>query len=77
MKNRISLDLSNNFNSIKVQLKPIVLGYIISLFTIEFANAKLRNLIGKMSIGNYIFLYVLRQPLFFMVLQQAKDLNDA
>ena len=66
-----------NFNSIKVQLKPIVFGYIISLFSIEFANAKLRNLIEKMSMGNYIFLCVLRQPLFFMVLQQVKELNDA
>ena len=65
------------FNSIKVQLKPIVFGYIISLFSIEFANAKLRNLIEKMSMGNYIFLCVLRQPLFFMVLQQVKELNDA
>ena len=36
-----------NFNSIKVQLKPIVFGYIISLFSIEFVNAKLRNLIEK------------------------------
>ena len=66
-----------DFNSIKVQLKPIVFGYIISLFSIEFANAKLRNLIEKMSMGNYIFLCVLRQPLFFMVLQQVKELNDA
>ena len=68
---------SRNFNSIKVQLKPIVFGYIISLFSIEVANAKLRNLIEKMSMGNYIFLCVLRQPLFFMVLQQVKELNDA
>ena len=66
-----------HFNSIKVQLKPIVFGYIISLFSIEVANAKLRNLIEKMSMGNYIFLCVLRQPLFFMVLQQVKELNDA
>ena len=66
-----------NFNSIKVQLRPIALGYIISLFPIGFANAKLRNLIEKMSMGNHIFSYVLRQPLFFIVLQQVKDLNEA
>ena len=71
------IDAEYNFNSIKVQLKPIVFGYIISLFSIEVANAKLRNLIEKMSMGNYIFLCVLRQPLFFMVLQQVKELNDA
>ena len=66
------------FNSIKVQLRPpIALRYITSLFPIGFANAKLRNLIEKMSMGNYIFLGVLRQPLFFMVLQQVKDLNEA
>ena len=65
------------FNSIKVQLSPIALGYIISLFPIGFANAKLRNLIEKMSMGNHIFSYVLRQPLFFIVLQQVKDLNEA
>lgn len=38
-----------------VQLRPIALGYIISLFPIGFAGAKLRNLIEKMSMGNYIF----------------------
>ena len=65
------------FNSIKVQLKPIVWGYIISLLSIAFANAKLINLIGKMSMGDYIFLCVLRQPLYLLVLQQVKDLNDA
>ena len=54
-----------NFNSIKVQLRPIALGYITSLFPIGFGNAKLRNLIEKMSMGDYIFLCVLRQPLFF------------
>ena len=70
-------NLFRNFNSIKVQLRPIALGYIISLFPIGFAGAKLRNLIEKMSMGNYIFLGVLRQPLFFMVLQQVKDLNEA
>ena len=43
------------FNSIKVQLSPIALGYITSLFPIGFAGAKLRNLIEKMSMGNYIF----------------------
>ena len=53
-----------DFNSIKVQLKPLVFGYIISLFSTGFANAKLRNLIKKMSMGNYIFSCVLRQPLF-------------
>ena len=68
---------SNSFNSIKVQLRPIALGYITSLFPIGFAGAKLRNLIEKMSMGNHIFLCVLRQPLFFMVLQQVKDLNEA
>ena len=67
----------SDFNSIKVQLRPIALGYIISLFPIGFANAKLRNLIEKMSMGNHIFSYVLRQPLFFIVLQQVKDLNEA
>ena len=66
-----------NFNSIKVQLRPIALGYIISLFPIGFAGAKLRNLIEKMSMGNHIFLCVLRQPLYLLVLQQVKDLNDA
>ena len=67
-----------HFNSIKVQLRPpIALGYITSLFPIGFAGAKLRNLIEKMSMGNHIFLGVLRQPLFFMVLQQVKDLNEA
>ena len=54
----------HDFNSIKVQLKPLVFGYIISLFSTGFANAKLRNLIKKMSMGNYIFSCVLRQPLF-------------
>ena len=58
-----------NFNSIKVQLRPIALGYIISLFPIGFAGAKLRNLIEKMSMGNYVFLGVLRQPLYLFVLQ--------
>ena len=66
MLDAASLQKQGNFNSIKVQLKPIVFGYIISLFSIEFANAKLRNLIEKMSMGNYIFLCVLRQPLFFL-----------
>ena len=66
-----------NFNSIKVQLRPIALGYIISLFPIGFAGVKLRNLIEKMSMGNHIFLCVLRQPLYLLVLQQVKDLNDA
>ena len=66
-----------NFNSIKVRLKPIVWGYIISLFSIGFVNAKLINLIGKMSMGDYKFLCVLRQPLYLLVLQQVKDLNDA
>ena len=65
------------FNSIKVQLKPIVFEYVISLFPIGFGNAKLRNLIEKMLMGDYIFLCVLRQPLFFMVLQQVKNLNEA
>ena len=65
------------FNSIKVRLKPIVWGYVISLLSIAFANAKLINLIGKMSMGDYIFLCVLRQPLYLLVLQQVKDLNDA
>ncbi len=65
------------FNSIKVRLKPIVWGYIISLLSIAFANAKLINLIGKMSMGDYIFLCVLRQPLYLLVLQQVKDLNYA
>ena len=68
---------SKYFNSIKVRLKPIVWGYIISLLSIAFANAKLINLIGKMSMGDYIFLCVLRQPLYLLVLQQVKDLNDA
>ena len=36
-----------HFNSIKVQLKPIVFGYVISLFSIGFVNAKLINLIEK------------------------------
>ena len=58
-----------DFNSIKVQLSPIALGYIISLFPIGFAGAKLRNLIEKMSMGNYVFLGVLRQPLYLFVLQ--------
>ena len=35
------------FNSIKVRLKPIVWGYVISLFSIGFVNAKLINLIEK------------------------------
>ncbi len=71
------LTLVFDFNSIKVRLKPIVWGYIISLFSIGFVNAKLINLIGKMSMGDYIFLCVLRQPLYLLVLQQVKDLNDA
>ena len=54
------------FNSIKVRLKPIVFGYIISLFSIGFTTAKLRNLIEKMSMGDYIFLCVLRQPLIIL-----------
>ena len=57
------------FNSIKVQLSPVVFGYVISLFTIGFDDTKLRNLIEKMSMGNYIFLGVLRQPLYLFVLQ--------
>ena len=65
------------FNSIKVRLEPIVFRYIISLFSIGFTTAKLRNLIEKMSMGDYIFLCVLRQPLYLLVLQQVKDLNDA
>ena len=69
--------LQSHFNSIKVRLKPIVWGYVISLLSIAFANAKLINLIGKMSMGDYIFLCVLRQPLYLLVLQQVKDLNDA
>ena len=68
---------TENFNSIKVRLKPIVWGYVISLLSIAFANAKLINLIEKMSMGDYIFLCVLRQPLYLLVLQQVKDLNDA
>ena len=66
-----------NFNSIKVRLEPIVWGYITSLFSIGFVDAKLINLIEKMSMGDYIFLCVLRQPLYLLVLQQVKDLNDA
>ena len=54
------------FNSIKVRLKPIVFGYIISLFSIGFTTAKLINLIEKMSMGDYIFLCVLRQPLIIL-----------
>ena len=84
IKVRLKLDVTeavNNqrvdFNSIKVRLKPIVWGYVISLLSIAFANAKLINLIGKMSMGDYIFLCVLRQPLYLLVLQQVKDLNDA
>ena len=65
------------FNSIKVRLKPVVFGYIISLFSIGFKTAKLINLIEKMSMGDYLFLCVLRQPLYLLVLQQVKDLNDA
>ena len=65
-----------SFNSIKVQLSPVVFGYVISLFTIGFDDTKLRNLIEKMSMGNYIFLGVLRQPLYLFVLQYVKDLND-
>ena len=74
---RRRLQSMSNFNSIKVRLKPIVFGYIISLFSIGFTTAKLRNLIEKMSMGDYIFLCVLRQPLYLLVLQQVKDLNDA
>ena len=77
MATNIKVYPSNNFNSIKVRLKPIVFGYIISLFSIGFTTAKLRNLIEKMSMGDYIFLCVLRQPLYLLVLQQVKDLNDA
>ena len=84
IKVRLKLDVSFAhsrrycyFNSIKVRLKPIVWGYVISLLSIAFANAKLINLIGKMSMGDYIFLCVLRQPLYLLVLQQVKDLNDA
>ena len=36
-----------NFNSIKVRLEPIVWGYITSLFSIGFVDAKLINLIEK------------------------------
>ena len=66
-----------HFNSIKVRLEPIVWGYITSLFSIGFVDAKLINIIEKMSMGDYIFLCVLRQPLYLLVLQQVKDLNDA
>ena len=66
-----------NFNSIKVRLEPIVWGYITSLFSIGFVDAKLINLIERMSMGDYIFLCVLRQPLYLLVLQQVKDLNYA
>ena len=52
---------SDNFNSIKVQLKLIIFGYIISLFSVGLVNAKLRNPIEKMSMGDYIFSCVLRQ----------------
>lgn len=64
------------FNSIKVQLKPIIFGYIISLFSIGLVNAKLRNPIEKMSMGDYIFSCVLRQLQNLLVLQQVKDLNE-
>ena len=67
----------DNFNSIKVRLEPIVWGYITSLFSIGFVDAKLINLIERMSMRDYIFLCVLRQPLYLLVLQQVKDLNDA
>ena len=67
----------SHFNSIKVRLKPIFWGYITSLFSIGFADAKLINLIEKMSMGDCIFLCVLRQPLYLLVLRQVKDLNDA
>ena len=69
--------LVDDFNSIKVRLEPIVWGYITSLFSIGFVDAKLINIIEKMSMGDYIFLCVLRQPLYLLVLQQVKDLNDA
>ena len=77
LRNRIDILYIFDFNSIKVQLRPIALGYIISLFPIGFAGVKLRNLIEKMSMGNHIFLCVLRQPLYLLVLQQVKDLNEA
>ena len=72
-----SCSMLRNFNSIKVRLEPIVWGYITSLFSIGFVDAKLINLIERMSMGDYIFLCVLRQPLYLLVLQQVKDLNDA
>ena len=65
----VKMNRCPSFNSIKVQLSPVVFGYIISLFTIGFDDTKLRNLIEKMSMGNYIFLGVLRQPLYLFVLQ--------
>ena len=84
IKVRLELKLFRNgvkslldFNSIKVRLEPIVWGYITSLFSIGFVDAKLINIIEKMSMGDYIFLCVLRQPLYLLVLQQVKDLNDA
>ena len=43
------------FNSIKVRLEPIVWGYITSLFSIGFVDAKLINLIEKMSMGIIYF----------------------
>ena len=57
---------SRDFNSIKVRLNPIVLGNAISLFTSIFKSAKVRFFIEKMSMDNYVFFYVLRQPFIFI-----------
>ena len=58
--------LYTHFNSIKVRLNPIVLGNAISLFTSIFKSAKVRFFIEKMSMDNYVFFYVLRQPFIFI-----------
>ena len=55
-----------NFNSIKVRLNPLFLGNAISLFTSIFKSAKVRFFIEKMSMDNYVFFYVLRQPFIFI-----------
>ena len=53
-----------DFNSIKVQLKPILTQTKMSLYTMGFQMQRYKKYFKKMSMSNDIFSAVLRQPAY-------------
>ena len=53
-----------HFNSIKVQLKPILTQTKMSLYTMGFQMQRYKKYFKKMSMSNDIFSAVLRQPAY-------------